>query len=137
MEESHLIDWNENEISPLFDPKELGKSQRDCQLCSAIAKIFEAKKGTNEGLILFSHNVPDLESFKIFLTPFFKNPRIKKLFYLELDVDSYLSSKNIALNLSKLKNLQIKRLNNPEFSILLDKNQFEQGILYEIVKYSP
>jgi len=67
VEESRQMSWDENELSPLFDPREIGKSQRDYQICSAISTIFEEKRGTNEGFILFSHNVPDAESFKTFM----------------------------------------------------------------------
>ncbi len=136
VEEARQMSWDENELSPLFDPRELGKSQRDSQIYLANSTIFKEKRGINEGVILFSHNVPDAESFKTFITPFFKDSRIKKIFYLELEPDSYLNSKNIASYLSNLKNLQIDRLKGSEFITLLEKSQLKCNLLYELLLWT-
>ena len=40
-EEEARLSWTETEKIPLFHPKELGKSQKECPLCSAIYEIFQ------------------------------------------------------------------------------------------------
>ncbi len=83
-EEAKQISWNEIDKSPLFDPK----LEHECRVCENLYKLFDAKKGANEGLIYFSHNVPDIEGFKTFFTHLFGEETIKKVYYLELATGS-------------------------------------------------
>jgi hypothetical protein len=61
-QEEIKIGWNEVPKEPLFDPK----NQTVCESCSALQPIFENKKGVNDGLILFSHSLPDKFGVKFF-----------------------------------------------------------------------
>ena len=130
-EEAHL-NFAETPKLPLFDPDELGKSEKDCPLCAAIYKIFLEKKGQNHGVILFSHNVPDVPGFKTFASPLLNDPRVKKLYYFELgpETDVIGNEKYIP----QLQEREEQRLTLAEFNDLLKKNVFQTNTLYEIHK---
>lgn len=130
--ESLHLSWAETERLPLFDPMELGKTQRECALCSAIYKIFQEKKGQNAGVILFSHSVPDVIGFKALFPPLLKDPRIKKLFYFELGPETFVIDKTKYL--AQLNERTHQCLSESEFFDLLDNDKFQQNKLYEIYK---
>ena len=131
-EEESRLDFDETEKIPLFDPKELGKSQKECPLCSAIYKILQEKKSDNDGVCLFSHTVPDVPGFKTFTTPLFDDPRIKKLYYFELGPETFvIGNEKYIPQLQKRNDL---RLSKVEFFNSLDKNEFQTNMLYEIHK---
>lgn len=131
-EEEHRLSWDETAKLPLFDPKELGESEKECPLCSAIFNIFKEKIGSNDGSILFSHTVPDVTGFKTFTTPLFNDPRIKKLYYFELGPETYvIGNEKYIPQLQERKNL---RLSKADFFELLNKNKFQLNMLYEIHK---
>ena len=131
-EEESRLDWDETEKIPLFDPKELGKSQKECPLCSAIYEIFQEKQSINDGLILFSHTVPDVSGFKTFTTPLFDDPRIKKLYYFELGPETFVIGNEKYLPL--LEKTEELRLSKVDFFELLRKDKFQVNVLYEIFK---
>ncbi len=118
------ISWNEVYEDPLFEPP----PNYNCSICSFLSEVFNTKKGNNESLILFSHNVLDVIGFKTFFTPLIKNAKIKKLFYLELsllDEEEFL----------KHKTLKSQQVHSYEIFELVDKDRFENGTLYEILNY--
>jgi hypothetical protein len=129
-EEEHRLGFAETARIPLFDPEELGKSQRECQICSRINALFKETLGRNEGLILFSHTVPDVQGFKTFVKPLFKDPRIKKMYYYELGPETVVIDQTKYLPL--LKERTDRRLSKDEFFKLLDANKFQLNVLYEI-----
>ena len=98
---------------PPFDPKFPGDNDRPCELCYPLYDIFEEKKGTNEGLILFSHNILGWKGMKNFLLYVLGESNVKKIYYLELDWSSYLTSTkdNIPQILDALKEKKINRTN--------------------------
>ncbi len=81
-EEATKISWNEVYEEPFFEPL---PQNYECDICSLISKAFNEKKGINDGMTLFSHNVLDAIGFKSFFTPLMKNNKIKKMLYFELN----------------------------------------------------
>jgi len=123
-EEAAKIDWNEYEIAPLAIPT----PRETCTICKKITTLFLEIKGINDGLYLVSHSVPDIEGFKSFFAGLFQNNRIKKYYYLELLVwDEKDFLKNESLEHLKVKSYEI-------FDIV-DKEEFRQGVVYEITKF--
>lgn len=126
--------WGEISKIPLFYPKDPGSGDQPCELCHAINKIYEEKRGENEGLILFSHNILGWEGTGKFLSYILGQNNVKKVFYLELDNDSYLT--NISSRIPNiLKNIRERQINKAELFDLFEKEQVEFSILYEVVKY--
>lgn len=131
-EEERRLAWAETEKNPLFDPEELGKSQRECAFCSAIYEFLKEKLGQTDGLLLFSHSVPDVIGFKTVITPLFEDPRIKKVYYYELGMDSFVVDQTKYLPI--LKDRRDERLPLSEFLKLLDADKFQINVVYEIHK---
>jgi hypothetical protein len=70
-----------NAIEQLFDPMEPGEYDTVCGLCHRIYAVLRERLGKHDGAILFSHYItidPDL------IDKIFEEPRIKKVFVLEL-----------------------------------------------------
>ncbi|MHA2009692.1 MAG: hypothetical protein ACXACY_06960 [Candidatus Hodarchaeales archaeon] len=127
-------EWSEISQSPLFDPKNPGEDGQPCDLCHALNKIYEEKKGINEGLILFSHNILGWEGTINVLSFILGQKNVKKLFYLELDWESYTT--NIGSRIPQvLKNIKEKQINRTKLFDLLEKEQVEFSILYEVLKH--
>ncbi len=126
--------WNEINKSPLFDPKKPGTDDKPCELCHGLYKIYEGKKGKNEGFILFSHNILGWDSTGNVLSYILGEKNVKKVYYLELDESSYLiKTKN---NIPKIiKNIKETRLNRTEFFSHLEKEELQFNTLYEIGKF--
>jgi len=126
--------WNEISKSPLFDPKNLGTDDKPCELCHVLYKIFEGKKGENDAVILFSHNILGWNSTGNVLSYILGERNVKKVYYLELDESSYLiKTKN---NIPEIiKNIKETRLNRTEFFSHLEKEELEFNTLYEIGKF--
>lgn len=131
-EEAHILGWNEVPISPLFNPKTSPAETKNCIICPLVYEILKEIRGNNEGLILFSHNVPYMDEIKTFFKKLFAEPRIKKLYYLELDSDWTFFKRKIARD--KIREKIIKRFNYKEFYDWLEKKIPEYGIFNEILK---
>ncbi len=126
--------WNEIEKSPLFHPKTPGDHNKPCEVCHAIYNIFEEKKGNNESLILFSHNILGWKGMEKLLFFILGQINVKKIFYLELDHESYTEGpKNKILEIiEKIIDLMINRT---EFFRLFGNEQIKFSTLYEVGKY--
>jgi hypothetical protein len=124
-EEAHKIAWNEVYEDPLFEPP---PRKYKCGICSFMSEVFQDKKGNNDGIILFSHNVLDVIGFKAFLAPLMKNNKIKKILYFELNFDN-------EKDFMDHKKLVTKQIRSDEIFEIVDNNQFENGIIYEISNY--
>ncbi|MCP4764258.1 MAG: hypothetical protein GY870_20965 [archaeon] len=124
-EEAKKIAWNEVNEEPFFEPP---PRKYDCDICSFISEAFQEKKGINEGMLLFTHNVLDAIGFKAFFAPLIKNTKIKKILYFELgifDEKDFLSHKKCVT----------KQARSHEIFEIVDNNLFENGIIYEILNY--
>ena len=134
MDIDEVDEWGEIEQIPLFNPKNPGKNNKPCDVCHALYEIFEEKKGNNEGLILFSHNILGWEGMEKLLFFILGQTNVKKIFYLELDQDSYIEgAKNkIPEIIEKINNLKINRT---EFFRLFEYEQIKFSTLYEVGKY--
>lgn len=124
-EEARKIAFNEVYEEPFFEPP---PQKFKCDICSLINEAFEEKKGTNDGIILFSHNLLDAIGIKAFFVPLLKNNNIKKIFYFELsmfDEKAFLSHETLAT----------KKLRSQEMLQIVYDDQFEKGIIYEILNY--
>ena len=122
-QEEIKIGWNETPKEPLFDPHNYEK----CKSCSALQPIFEDKKGVNDGLILFSHSLPDRVGVKSFITNLFEERRIKKVYYLELGFGE-------ELKLDEVSDIKQKQLSLSEITELIEQEKFESKILYDILR---
>ncbi len=124
-EEAHKIAWNEVFADPFFEPP---PRKYNCDICSFISEAFQEKKGINDGMILFTHNVLDAIGFKAFFAPLMANTKIKKVLYFELsmfDEKAFMSHKKLVT----------KQVRSHEIFEIVDNNQFENGIIYEILNY--
>ena len=123
--EAHKITWDEVYEDPLFEPP---PREVECEICSFINEAFLDRKGINDGMILFSHNVLDSIGFKGFFTPLIKNEKIKKILYFELSIYD-------EKDFMKHKKLVTKQVRSYEIFDNIERNQFENGIIYEIFNY--
>lgn len=130
--EAIKLGWDEIPKDPLFNPKIIEGTKKECELCSVSYNFFKEKKGSNDGLILFSHSVPYVDEIKSFFTNLLKDNRIKKLCYLELDFELTYYKREEAI--AKINEKKEKQLNLSDFFHLLDTKQVECGVLYEIMK---
>jgi len=126
--------WSETNKSPLFDPKNPEADNEPCELCHALYKIYEVKKGGNEGLILFSHNIISWNGTGNLLSFLLGEKNVKKVYYLELNQDSYLikTKDHIPEIINNIKDIGINRT---EFFTLLEKEELEFSTSYEIGKF--
>ena len=122
-EEVHM-DWMEIWKSPLFDPA----TNTKCDVCLTLNTVFLEKLGNNDGVILFSNNVPDALGFHEFFPKLFEDKRIKKLYYFELPPI------NIGYKIS-VEQIRHQKVKLSEFLKLIDDGKFETHILYEISQY--
>lgn len=126
--------WNEINKSPLFDPINPRADDKLCEICHVLSKIYEGKKGVNEGFILFSHNILGWNRTGNLLSYILGERNVKKIYYLELDQDSYtLKTKNEIPEI--IKNIKETRVNRTELLVLLEKEELEFSTLYEVGKY--
>ena len=125
-------EWSEILISPLFDPKNPGKDDHPCDVCHPLYDIFEEKKGENDGLILFSHNILGWKGMEKFLVFILREQSVKKIFYLELDSFSYIVGANIPKIMKDITDLKINR---NDFFKLFRNEQIQINIVYEVSKY--
>ena len=113
----------------MFDPLNPGEYVGTCDLCKALYKSFKKIQGSNEGIILFSHQLMhDLNQLQNLTQNLISNEFIKKIFILE--VEGVKISKPIP---SILEEFSHKRLKKSEF-FELKKDQFEYSVIYEIFK---
>jgi len=120
--EAHYLMWNPVERSPLFKPN----PKKDCAICFSLNQIFKKKDKKVEDIMLFSHNILDINSFKSFFTPLFNNNQIEKIYYLELDHEAESSFQDtVKHNLKKLKTTDIFDLK--------ESKKFKMGVVYEII----
>ena len=82
--------WSEIEKIPPFNPKNPEGNHKPCELCYSLYDFFEKKKGNNDGIILFSHNILGWKGMKNFLLFVLGEVNVKKIYYLELDQSSYM-----------------------------------------------
>ncbi|MFX1388401.1 MAG: hypothetical protein ACFE9M_14375 [Promethearchaeota archaeon] len=134
MDIDEIDEWAEIPQVPLFNPKFPGESDLPCELCIPLYEIFEEKRGTNEGLILFSHNILGWKGMENFLLFVLGEDKVKKIYYLELDSNSYVLgiSDKIPEIIQNIKHVEINR---STFFDLFEKEKIEFSIIYEIVKY--
>ena len=134
MDIDKVDEWSEIEQIPLFNPNNPGKTDRPCELCNSLYELFEEKRGSNDGFILFSHNILGWDGMEKFLLFILGEVKVKKIYYLELDSDSYLVgiSKKIPEIMQKIKHLMVNR---SEFFKLFEDKKVEFSILYEVAKY--
>ena len=119
-----------NALIKLFDPMNPGDYVDFCDLGKALYKEFETIKGTNEGMILFSHQLMyELDQLQILTQNLLSNEKIKKIYILQ--VKWVKISKPIP---SVIDELSHKRLKKSEFLHLLKENRFEYSVIYEIFK---
>jgi len=134
MEIDNLDVWNEINRSPLFNPKNPEPHNKLCVVCHGLYKIFEEKKGSSDGFILFSHNILGWKGMEKFLLFVLGQVNVKKIYYLELDQDSYTegTTKKIKEILENINHLKIKRT---DFFKLFENEQVNFNTLYEVGKY--
>ena len=119
-EEIHM-GWIEVWKSPLFNPA----TNTKCNACLTLNKVFLEKLGKNDGVILFSNNVPDTLGFKEFFPKLFNDKRIKKLYYFELPPINI----GYEVIVDEITNQKVKL---SEFFKIIDNEKFETHKLYEI-----
>ena len=122
-QEEIKIGWNETPKEPLFDPQNYEK----CQTCIVLKPSFENKKGVNDGLILFSHSLPDRVGVKTFLAQLFEERRIKKVYYLELGFGEELKQNEVS-------DIKHEQLSISEITQLIEQNKLVTKILYDILR---
>ncbi len=126
--------WNEINKSPLFDPKNPDADGNPCELCHVLFKIYDGKRGRNDRLILFSHNIISWNGTGNLLSFLLGERNVKKVYYLELDQDSYLTNtKNYIPEI--INHIKEIRINRTELFTLLEKKELEFSTLYEIGKF--
>lgn len=126
--------WAEIEIIPPFDPKDPKNKDKLCKLCSPLYEILEEKKGVNDGLIVFTHNIIGWKEMKNFLLYIFGEVKVKKIYYLELDWTSYTTETEKRIP-NIINNIQPKQINRNNFFDLFDKEEIKLNNLYEVIRH--
>lgn len=126
--------WSEIEQIPLFNPNHPEANDLPCELCIPLYEILEEKRGTNEGFILFSHNILGWKGMENFLFFVLGEDKVKKIYYLELDSNSYILGISDKIP-EIIQNVKYVEINRSTFFDLFEKEKIEFSILYEIVKY--
>jgi hypothetical protein len=126
--------WNEIDKSPLFNPKQPTDRNKPCEVCHALYKIFEEKKGNNDRFILFSHNILGWTGLETFLLHILGQGNVKKVYFLELDQDSYTEGAHNKIP-EIIKKIEYVKLNRTDFFRLFQAEKISFSTLYEVVKY--
>lgn len=126
--------WSETEMISLFHPKNPGDYGKPCEVCHALYEIFEEKKGNNDELILFSHNILSWEGTGKFILSILGEIKVKKIYYLELDQFSYLLSANKKIP-EIINDITHVKINRTEFFKFLDEKKLNFSTLYDVSKY--
>ncbi len=116
----------------LFDPLVKDEDYDACNLCLELIPRFKIKLGSNDGLIRFSHKLIRLEDIEQFFIKILTDSRVKKVYFLMLDQNSYVRGINIPKIIKSIREQQINREN---FFNLLKKEKIEYNLIYEIIKY--
>jgi hypothetical protein len=116
----------------LFDPHIKDEDYDACDLCLELIPRFKMKLGSNEGLIWFSHKLIRLEDIEKLFFKILTDPQVKKVYFLMLDHYSYIQGVNIPKIINNVKEQQI---NVDEFFTLVENENIDFGIIYEIRKY--
>ncbi len=119
-----------NALIKLFDPMNPDENIDLCNLCIPIYQKLERMKGSNEGMIFFSHNcIRDPELLKNLTNSLLSNEKIKKIYILEIEHKKI--EKEVPLIIEELKH---QRLPKSEFISLLDNKLYKYRVIYEIFK---
>ncbi len=126
--------WNEIFKVPLFNPTRFVNFAKVCDVCYPLIKIFEEKKENNDSLIFFSHNILGWKGMEKFLLFILGEANVKKIYFLELDQDSYTKeAKNRIPEI--IENITDQKVNRTEFFKLFENKQLKFSTLYEVSKY--
>ena len=113
----------------MFDPENPGEYVQFCEYCEVLLSLLKEQL-TNDGILLFSHDLMKLDKLKQFVEYSLNNRKIKKIFILQQDEIGKKKTKAKKL-LEKIANQKITNSNLKE---LIDTNKFEYNVLYEIFK---
>jgi hypothetical protein len=101
-----------------------------CNLCIPLYQKLERMKGSNEGMIFFSHNcIREAELLQNLTNSLLSNEKIKKIYILEVEYKKI--DKEVPLIIEELKH---QRLPKSEFISLLEKKLYKYRVIYEIFK---
>lgn len=119
-----------NALVKLFDPSNPGDYVEICDYCKGLYKVFRIIQGTNEGMILFSHNLfKEATQIENLTQNLLSNEKIKKLYILQVDWEK------ISKPYSELsREITQQRINKSEFLSMLREIGLEYKIIYEIYK---
>ncbi len=119
-----------NALIKLFDPMRTDEYVDLCSLCIPLYQKLERMKGSNEGMIFFSHNViREPELLQNLINSLLSNEKIKKIYILEVEYKKI--QKEIPLIIDELKH---QRLPKSEFISLLENKLYKYRVIYEIFK---
>jgi hypothetical protein len=119
-----------NALIKLFDPMKPDEYLDRCDLCIPLYQQLEKIKGSNEGMILLSHNgIRELELLQNLTSSLLSNEKIKKIYVLEVEYKKI--EKEVPLIIQDLKH---QRLPKSEFISLLENKMYNYRVIYEIFK---
>jgi len=114
----------------LFDPMNPDENTNLCNLCIPLYQKLERMKGSNEGMIFFSHSgIIKTDLLKDLTNNLLSNDKIKKIIILEVEYKEI--EKEIPLIIEDLKH---QRLKKSEFISLLENKFYNYRVIYEIFK---
>lgn len=116
-----------------FDPIVKNEENEACELCHALYPLFRETLASNEGFIRFSHRTLWLQDIDDFITKILTDNNIKKVFLLLLDQDSYTIKTKLRIT-QILNQIKSKKIKKSEFLGLIEKDQLEFSVFYEIIK---
>ena len=115
----------------LFDPKNLGEFNFICKYCEVLIPFFESYQ-TGDNVLLFSHQNLNIEGLRSFIELNLTNDKVKKIFILQLQEWEKKVKMPKAEDLIGL--IIHKKLKRSEFIALLDSEEFEYRVLYDVFK---
>jgi len=119
-----------NALIKLFDPMRTDEYIKLCNLCIPLYQKLERMKGSNEGMVFFSHNIiREAELLQNLTNSLLSNEKIKKIYILEIEYKKI--DKEAPLIIEELKH---QRLPKSEFISLLDNKLYKYRVIYEIFK---
>lgn len=103
----------------------------NCDLCNQINDLFEEIKGKNDGIMYFAHENLELDEIKMFTNLIIDDEMVKKMYMFQ---GGPVERSKIGKEINLRERLTPKSCGKSEFVKILEDNEFQLEILYEITK---
>jgi len=114
----------------------------DCNICNQIHDIFEDLLGKNPGMMFYTHDIwLELSGMKLLTKLIFDSDKVKKFYIFQggsIERSAIHQRKFGRIKLLEeiilKERLTLRKVTKSEFLKILDENEFEEEILYEVIR---